>query len=207
MSTQTAAPRPKLLKARQYHSRIFAALLVVALLFVQPKIGWGMERNLLMLLGYVLIIIGAFGRVYCSVFIGGRKNDEVVRSGPFSVVRNPLYVFSFMATAGIGMQSGMVTLTLLLLISFAVYYPFVVAKEEAFLAHKFGEPYEAYRREVPRWWPNFSLWKEPEASDCMPKFVRRTMGDAAIFFLPLPCFIAISVLQQKGLLPIWLVLP
>lgn len=200
--------QPKLLKARQFHSRIFAAVLVALLLVSQPLMAEGNAlRSLMLWLGYVLVIIGAFGRVYCTLFIGGRKNDEVVREGMFSVVRNPLYVFSFLATLGVGMQSGMVLVLALLAGVYYWYYPKVVEKEEAFLSHKFGEPYHAYLREVPRWVPNFKLWREPEQVEARPKFVRRTLMDAAIFFLPLPCFVFIAALQAHGVLPVWLTLP
>lgn len=199
---------PKLLKARQNHSRIFAAA-VVALLFVsKPMLQSGsFLRELMVWLGYAMVIFGAFGRVYSSAFIGGRKNDEVVRSGVFSVVRNPLYVFSFIAMVGIGLQSGMLLLTALLIASFVVYYPFVVAKEEGFLAHKFGEPYEKYKAEVPRWLPNLKLWNEPEQIDAKPKFIRRTALDAFVFFLPLPAFALIAHLQFSGILPVLFTLP
>src|SRR5579871_3425525 len=115
---------PKLLKARQLHSRIFAVLAVLLLLISQP---WMADdnplRQMMMWLGYALVIAGAFGRAYCSAFIGGRKNDVVVREGPFSVVRNPLYVFSFMAAVGIGMESGMFVMLALLAGAFILYYP------------------------------------------------------------------------------------
>ncbi|MEZ5691531.1 MAG: isoprenylcysteine carboxylmethyltransferase family protein [Rickettsiales bacterium] len=199
---------PKLLKARQYHSRIFAVLLVGLLLVSKPMLEYGsLSRELLLWFGYALVAFGAFGRVYCSVFIGGRKNDEVVRSGPFSVVRNPLYVFSFIAMVGIGMQSGMLSLIIFLVVSFMVYYPFVIGREEDFLEHKFGEPYSIYKQEVPRWLPNFKLWVEPEHMEAKPKFIRRTIFDALIFFLPMPCFALINYLQVGGVLPVWLSLP
>ena len=198
---------PTLLKARQRHSRIFAVALVAILFVSKPMFAAGnFPRECLLWLGYALVIVGTFGRVYCSAFIGGRKNDEVVRSGPFSVVRNPLYVFSFIAVVGIGLQSGMLLLTAVLVASFILYYPLVVAKEEAFLEHKFGEPYAKYKQEVPRWFPNLKLWNEPEQVDAKPKFIRHTMLDAAIFFLPLPCFAIINSLQFHGILPVWLTL-
>lgn len=197
-----------LLKARQLHSRIFAVLAILLVLFSQPMMpinSW--LRFSFIWLGYVLVIVGAFGRVYCSAFIGGRKNDVVVREGPFSVVRNPLYVFSFLATLGIGLQSGMITLLVLLTGAFILYYPLVVKKEEAFLLNKFGEPYNAYMQEIPRWLPNLKLWNEPEQLDAKPKFIRRTALDAAIFFLPLPAFALIGILQAHKILPVWLTLP
>lgn len=197
-----------LLKARQLHSRIFAAILIVLLMISEPILENGsFMRELFFWLGYAMVIFGAFGRVYCSAFIGGRKNDEVVRAGVFSVVRNPLYVFSFIAMVGIGLQSGMVLVTAILITTFALYYPVVVAKEEGFLEGKFGGDYIKYKQEVPRWIPNLKLWNEPEQIDAKPKFIRHTILDAAIFFLPLPCFAIISSLQHHDMLPIWLTLP
>jgi len=204
----TETTTPKLLKARQLHSRLFAVAAVFLLLTTAPALPADSGLRLMMLwVGYVLVIVGAFGRVYCSAFIGGRKNKKVIRSGPFSVVRNPLYVFSFIATIGIGLQSGMLALTLALALVFAIYYPFVVAKEEAFLRHKFDESYEAYLREVPRWLPNFKLWQEPIEAECKPKYIRDTIRDAAAFFVPFPAFTVIALLQAHSILPIWLTLP
>lgn len=199
---------PTLLKERQLHSRIFAGLAILVLLVTRPESGRGIWYTHGMIWGgYMLVIIGALGRIYCSMFIGGRKNDVIVRDGPFSIVRNPLYVFSFLATAGIGMQSQMLTVVVALVVVFALYYARVVAREEAFLKHKFGEVYDAYMQEVPRWWPNFSLWSEPQQVEARPLFLRRTAMDAAIFFLPLPCFVIIGKLQAAQVLPVWLTLP
>ncbi len=198
---------PKLLKARQHHSRIFAAAAIASLLVVAPEMpAHEFPRECMLWLGYALVIVGAMGRAYCSAYIGGRKNDLVMREGPFSIVRNPLYAFSFLAMVGIGMQSGMWTVVIILAAAFLLYYPQVVSKEEAFLSHKFGDAYAAYRREVPRWIPNLKLWREPETVEARPKFIRRTLMDAAIFFLPMPCFTVIEALHAKGLLPVWLTL-
>lgn len=199
---------PKLLKARQLHSRIFAVLALVLVLFTQPMISPGTPvRHFMTWSGYALVIIGTFGRMYCSVFIGGRKNDEVVRIGPFSVVRNPLYVFSFIAVLGIGLESGAFIMLCLLVGAFILYYPLVVAREEAFLKDRFGAPYETYMREVPRWIPKLSLWVEPETCEVKPKFVRRTALDAIWFFVPLPCFVFINMAHALHELPVWFLLP
>ncbi len=204
----TETTKPKLLKSRQFHSRLFAVVAIFLLLTTSPQmLEDSIVRMMMLWVGYGLIIIGAFGRVYCSCFIGGRKNKSVIRSGPFSIVRNPLYVFSFLATIGIGLQSGMLTMAIGLPLIFVIYYPLVVKKEEAFLRHKFDESYEVYLREVPRWIPNFKLWNEPIEAICRPLNIRDTMRDAAAFFLPFPAFTIIALLQAQGTLPVWLILP
>lgn len=204
----TTTERPKLLKARQLHSRMFGVAALILFCGTSPALANDSLIRLVMVwVGYLLVIVGAFGRVYCSAFIGGRKNKRVIRSGPFSVVRNPLYVFSFIATVGIGLQSGMWSVALLLAVSYALYYPLVVAKEEAFLKHKFDESYDVYLHEVPRWMPNFKLWQEPVETECKPKYIRDTIRDACAFFLPFPLFTIIALLQANDILPVWLTLP
>jgi protein-S-isoprenylcysteine O-methyltransferase Ste14 len=200
--------RPRLLKARQLHTRIFAVLLLVLVAVTAPQLdSSSVLRFVMRWVGYLLVIVGTFGRIYTSVFIGGKKNDVVVRDGMFAVVRNPLYVFSFIAVAGIGLQSGMLTILVLLLGAFCLYYPKVVAREEAFLLHRFGEEYAAYMREVPRWLPRLSLWKETGQVEINPKFIRNALKDALVFFLPLPFFVVVSVLHTHDILPVWLILP
>lgn len=199
---------PLLHKTRQFHSRIFMVLVVLIMLFCKPMLG---PRSFLFQVmvwsGYALVISGVLGRIYCSLFIGGRKNQSIVRQGPFSVVRNPLYLFSFIALLGCGLQSGMITVVIVLVVAFALYYPQVVQKEEEYLSHSFGEDYESYKREVPRWEADFSLWKEPEIVEVKPAFVFKTMKDAAVFFVPLPCFMILNLLHSKKYLAVWLQLP
>ncbi|MEG0818380.1 MAG: isoprenylcysteine carboxylmethyltransferase family protein, partial [Brevundimonas sp.] len=60
--------------------------------------------------GLALIAVCIVGRAWCSLYIGGRKKAEIVNRGPYSISRNPLYIFSFMGAFGVGAQTGSLTL-------------------------------------------------------------------------------------------------
>jgi protein-S-isoprenylcysteine O-methyltransferase Ste14 len=83
--------------------------------------------------GLAVIAVCIVGRAWCSLYIGGRKKAEIVDRGPYSVSRNPLYVFSFIGAFGMGAQTGSITLALLFLVlTVAVFYA-TVRREEAWL--------------------------------------------------------------------------
>ena len=200
MTATTAAPT--LLKKRQHHTRLFALLLAPLIFFTVGRFeqnGW--QDDLMEWSGFLLVCICVLGRSYCTVFIGGIKNETVVRQGPFSIVRNPLYVFSFIGLMGIGLQSGRFSILLLLVAAFVIYYRFVVEREEAYLQNKFGEAYSVYKSEVPRWFPKFSLWNEPAEVVVRPAFVRNTMRDGLTFFLAWPCLELLETLQTHHIIP------
>lgn len=192
------SPMP-LLKARIRHTRFFFFAMLPVIVFSQGMLAEdSIIHESMEWIGHSLVILGVLGRSYCSAFIGGRKNGEVIKEGPFSVVRNPLYVFSFIGLAGIGLQSGVVTVLVMLVLVFAVYYPRVVALEEAYLLHKFGSSYAAYLKAVPRWLPRWRNWVEPEYISTQPRLLRESMRDAAAFFIAFPIFEFLDALREQG---------
>ena len=95
-------------------------------------------------IGIVLIVLCILGRTWSSLYIGGRKIEEFVQTGPYSVMRNPLYFFSFLGAAGVGMQVGSVTLGLICaVLAWLVFYT-VVRQEEQVLEARYGAAYRGY---------------------------------------------------------------
>ena len=80
--------------------------------------------------GLALIAICIVGRAWCSLYIGGRKKDEIVNRGPYSVSRNPLYVFSFIGAFGVGAQTGSISLAVLFLALTVAVFWFTVKRED-----------------------------------------------------------------------------
>ncbi len=197
-------PRPKLLKSRIQLSRYFSALCIAILLFCAPKSPF--FEDITEWLGYACLIIAVAGRVACTMYVGGRKNDVLVTDGPYSVVRNPLYVFSFFGVVGLGLITGMISFLLLLVIAFVAYYPHVVAREEAFLRDRFGATYDDYYARTPAWIPNFRLWSSPQLVAASPRFMMLTLRDAIWFLLAFPLVELIEYAHEIGWLPILLYL-
>src|SRR6188474_3140118 len=59
-------------------------------------------------IGIVAIVVCIIGRTWASLYIAGRKIDQFVTEGPYSIVRHPLYFFSILGAAGAGAQLGSV---------------------------------------------------------------------------------------------------
>jgi protein-S-isoprenylcysteine O-methyltransferase Ste14 len=84
----------------------------------------------------------------------GANVKELVTSGPFAIVRNPLYVANFGVAYGLVVLSKVGWLQWAFPPLFAVQYAAIVAWEERILAAAFGDAYERYRRTVRRWVPS-----------------------------------------------------
>lgn len=158
-------------------------------------------------LGAGLIFICISGRTWCSLYIGGRKNHELVMTGPYSVSRNPLYVFSIIGALGIGAQFGAVSVALLAGVCAWTIHILVVKQEERLLLAEHGDVYARYFAEVPRFFPRFSLWKNVDALVVRPWTVARTYADACFFLVAIPAAAVLDFLHTLGLLRVFFRLP
>lgn len=158
-------------------------------------------------IGLVAIVLSIVGRAWCSLYIGGRKKSEIVDRGPYSITRNPLYVFSYIGAFGIGAQSGSATIGFAFVLAAMVVFYMTVKREEAFLEREFGAVYAAYKARTPRFWPRFSLWRDEEQLSIRPALFVTTILDGLIFLLAIPVFELIDVGQASGWLQVMAHLP
>jgi len=157
--------------------------------------------------GLALIFICIFGRTWCTLYIGGRKKNTLVQSGPYSLVRNPLYGFSVIGAAGMGAQVGSIFFALLTALLAAAVFANVVRKEEAFLSQAFGQSFNLYAERVPRFLPRMSTWRDLDELTIKPTVVLRTFTEACLFLLAIPAAEAIEWAHRAGWLPVLLRLP
>jgi protein-S-isoprenylcysteine O-methyltransferase Ste14 len=189
---------------------ILAALLaLIGLSIVTQSIG-GVDGNwheTVEAIGLGAIVFSIVGRAWCSLYIGGRKKAEIVDRGPYSISRNPLYVFSFFGAFGMGAQTGSLTIAGLFVVAAFIVFLLTVQREEAFLSREFGAVYAAYRARVPRFGPHFSLWRDERELTIRPAFFLLTIRDGLIFLLALPIFELIDMGQAQGWLRVFAHLP
>lgn len=87
----------------------------------------------------------------------------LIVSGPFAHVRNPLYVGNMLMYVGVGIMSfaAFPYLQVGALLFFALQYHLIVNGEEAYLRETFGQAYTEYCKNVPRFFPRLSAYKNP----------------------------------------------
>lgn len=162
-----------------------AVIVSCAVLFFTTPTTWqheSMTGHLIEMVSLLLIVIATFGRTWCSLYISGYKEHRVVCEGPYAIVRNPLYLFSFVGAVGLGLVTMRLSILAVIAISFLVYYPLVVLAEERNLLHVFGDEYAQYRHHVPRFIPRRPSLVEPDTYPVRPGHVRRSMQQTFWFF-------------------------
>jgi protein-S-isoprenylcysteine O-methyltransferase Ste14 len=184
------------------------ALGVLIILVAIPLIFGGSAHDELMherieSVGVMLILVGIGGRLWSTLYIGGRKSAEVVDTGPYSVMRNPLYFFSTIAIMGVGAQAGSYVLALGFAFLCWAAFSLVIRREETFLAERMGTPYRDYLARVPRFFPKPWLWRDQASVTFPPRLLNRTLIDGLAFFASVPLFEFIEEAQELGWIPVF----
>ncbi len=180
---------------------VIIILLFLALLFVRSAWPRG-THEYIEAFGLGFIMVAILGRMWCTLYIGGHKGAQIIRTGPYSLSRNPLYVFSTIGAFGIGCLTGSLGVALLLAIACYITFLFVILAEEGYLENSFGQPYRDYKLEVPRFFPRFSGYRDVETLTIRPKTLYNTFFDGLVFFVAFPFFETVEHLQTAGFIPI-----
>lgn len=91
----------------------------------------------------------------------------LVVSGPYRLMRNPIYVGNWLLWTGFVVWSGLLWMLPAAWLVFGLQYAAIVRWEEQRLLAHFGQPYADYMRAVPRWWPRGPV-PAPETGNLHP---------------------------------------
>jgi protein-S-isoprenylcysteine O-methyltransferase Ste14 len=190
--------------------RITLVLLVVVLALVAvSQRGWatGLAGVAMQLAGLACIACAALGRVWSSAFIAGFKDEALVRTGPYSALRHPLYVLSLLAALGIGLATRSLAITVALVVTLGAIHAAAARREDALLRARHGAAFEDYRRSVPSFWPRGSTYEVPERLEIRPRVFWKAFLDAGSLLGYYALLVIADALQLAGVTPTWLWLP
>lgn len=182
---------------------------IVAIVAVSelPMSGNSWAFVLLESLGCLLFIAGGALRFWAVLYIGGRKGSVVVDQGPYSLVRNPLYLGSFLMTMSLFVLLASFTALAAYLAVSIFYLAATVPSEERRLGSKHGSGYHDYCRRVPRFWP---AWRRASTANVIHVDIHQLWLEAkrfaAWFWIPIAGQ-GLALLRLESWWPHWWQLP
>jgi protein-S-isoprenylcysteine O-methyltransferase Ste14 len=147
-----------------------------------------------------LIFIGMIGRTWCALYVNGRT---LIPTGPYSIVREPLFIFSLIGAFGVGVHSGSFAIAALFALLAAILF-FVGSHEQQPLHVATNGEYAA---RVSRFWPHLSAWKDSEELVVNPTLIRRTFLHTSLLLLAVPFEELAEAAHELGWVPVVLHLP
>jgi protein-S-isoprenylcysteine O-methyltransferase Ste14 len=194
MTTSASTPRIRL-------TRLIYLLALAAVLMSEGRAIEGTAGLLAQAGGFLLVSAAVLGRLWTSLFIAGRKEAELVREGPYSICRHPLYLASVIAALGIGLTSRSVTLAVVLPALVGVIAWLAARREDRVLQQAHRDEWTAYRDAVPAFRPVWSKRRMPERVSVPPAIYRKAFLDAASFLALWLAVLLLETLRAGGAWP------
>ncbi len=154
-----------------YRSYTPIPFLVLMLLFARPT-------GVSLLIGFLITVSGELIRFWGVSYAGSETRTtgavggtQLVTSGPYSYVRNPLYLGNILMYLGVGIMSNamMPYLQLIALVYFMFQYISIVNIEEEYLSRSFSD-WKEYSANVRRFIPSLKTFRG--GGSLVPNFSR-----------------------------------
>jgi len=143
-----------------FRNRTSLPLPIVAALLLIPPRGSDAALTWLTLAGVPVVLLGELVRMWGVHHIGAisrTRSDRLgplIDSGPFAMVRNPLYLGNILLWLGFAVTARLPWLVPIILVLLLLEYHAIVRWEERLLETRIGASYRLYMQRVPRWIPN-----------------------------------------------------
>lgn len=153
---------------------------------------------------WMLFFAGAAFRFWATLYIGGRKLHTLACEGPYSIVRNPLYLGTFLLwlSAAAFLQSA--TLAAGAVAGIFLYRWLTVPAEEQQLLATLGAPYADYCRRVPRFLPRpWRFHTPPTVQVSVHGLWLECRRAARWIWLPIAAQVVLHVRHEAAWLHLW----
>jgi protein-S-isoprenylcysteine O-methyltransferase Ste14 len=131
----------------------------IALVLLFVKMGQLPRSSWLAVAGVSVVATGEWIRLWAVRHIGkisrtrADRLGPLVTTGPFALVRNPLYIGNLVLWVGFALSARLAWMVLLIVPLIGFEYHAIVRWEEGLLAARRGRDYQTYLSQVPRWFP------------------------------------------------------
>jgi len=153
-----------------------------------------------------LVTVGTAPRGTSGRNTRGQKAASLNTTGPYSVVRHPLYVGNYLIGLGMSLFTRTWFLPIIVSLAALLYYERIAAREEQFLEARFGDAFRRWAARVPAVVPRPAAWQPPALPFSWVRALDRefyAMGEITVAFFLLDVLEDWSVHHRLALDPVW----
>ena len=166
------------------------AFIVALRHLIAPSIAGGtpqatMFARIVIVVGALLIFLAAALRTWAAAYLRtevvhdtAQHSESLIAEGPFRHTRNPLYLANLPVAAGVGVLASRSGFVFLVVANWIFVYRLIFREEESLLKTQ-RETYEAYCRQVPRFWP--AIKPRVPCGDIRPDWGQAFAGESFVW--------------------------
>ena len=164
-------------------------LVAVCAYFAKPDIGT-------VAIGLAMALVGQVFRIYAAGFIF--KNKQLASTGPYALVRHPLYLGNFLILIGFTLAAANLYVAIGVIVFFLIWYPAAIAYEDSKLENIFEEEWREWSKNIRAIIPGRFRWSDLKADgwDTYQSLIRN--GELPISLYLLSCGIWLWVVSHAS---------
>ena len=145
--------------------------------------------------GLAMAVFGQVFRIYAAGFI--HKNKQLASTGPYALVRHPLYLGNFLILIGFTIAAANWYVTAAVALFFLVWYPAAISYEDSKLENIFGDEWRAWSKNIRAIIPGRFRWADLKTDgwDTYQSLIRN--GELPISLYLLSCGIWLWVVSHS----------
>ena len=147
-------------------------------------------------IGLAMVVVGQAFRIYAAGFIF--KNKQLASTGPYALVRHPLYLGNFLILIGFTLAGANLYVAVAVFVFFLVWYPAAIAYEDSKLEDIFEDEWREWSKNIRAIIPGRVRWSDLKASgwDTYQSLIRN--GELPISLYLLSCGIWLWVVSHAA---------
>lgn len=136
----------------------------------------------------------------------GQKAMSLNTTGPYSVVRHPLYLGNYLIALGLSCFTWTWFLPAIVTLAALLYYERIAAREEQYLEERFGDAFRRWASAVPALMPALGRYQAPALAFSWRRALSRefyAVGELAVAFFVMDVAEDFTVTGRLAVDPLW----